>query len=72
MSVHSPSCPNCGHTLVVYRTDRSWTVKHQLEAQWFTCPLCGHMSIQHWSVVDTVGTPFPEEDRSLELVLASM
>lgn len=67
----TPHCSNCGHGLVVYRTDRSWTVRRQVETQWFTCPRCAHMSMQHWSVIDTVDGPLPGENRALEGALAS-
>lgn len=60
MSEIGTACPNCGHQLVAYRTDRQSTARHDVVLHWACCPECRHFSLRRWKVKD------PESGEPLE------
>ena len=48
------NCPNCGCTLVNYRTDRQPAGHREVLLQWNICVHCHHVSLQHWAFTDRI------------------
>jgi endogenous inhibitor of DNA gyrase (YacG/DUF329 family) len=52
------NCPNCGHKLVRYRTDRQRVSQGEVTMQWDMCTHCRHIALERW----TFGEPPSEKD----------
>lgn len=48
------NCPNCGCTLVNYRTDRQSAGRREVLLRWNICTRCHHVSLQHWAFTDPI------------------
>jgi endogenous inhibitor of DNA gyrase (YacG/DUF329 family) len=47
-------CPNCGHHLVDYRTDRQPSGKQEVVLHWAICTHCSHVGLQRWSFANGI------------------
>lgn len=45
-------CPNCGHRLAAYRTDRQLSGTREAVLHWAICENCRHVGLTSWSYVD--------------------
>lgn len=45
-------CPNCGHQLVGYRTERQSGGRRDFLLEWSICTNCQHVALQQWSAAD--------------------
>lgn len=50
-------CPNCGYTLVNYRTERQMAGSREVMLCWHICSRCRHVSLQHWEFTETERVP---------------
>lgn len=41
-------CPNCGHSLAQYRTDRQVVRSGEMTMFWNICPRCHHVALERW------------------------
>lgn len=48
------TCPNCGHSLVVYRTDRQIVGRREAVLTWTICRDCRHVALHAWTFADEV------------------
>lgn len=53
-------CPNCGHHLVGYRTDRQQAGEREAVLQWSICGNCRHVALESWAFVQA---PPPRQAR---------
>jgi hypothetical protein len=53
-------CPNCGHPLVDYRTDRQPVGAREVVLQWSMCGSCRHVGLKQWQFANGV-LPNPPE-----------
>ena len=64
MRAKRDSCPNCGHLLTKFRTDRRTTRHRAVELEWLICPRCRHVALKSWSFVkEAVTSGAPPHDR---------
>lgn len=47
-------CPNCGHHLVGYRTERQSAGRREIDLHWMICEHCRHVGLKQWSFADGV------------------
>jgi hypothetical protein len=52
MGAERAMCPNCGHTLTKFRTDRRSMGQRQVELEWVICMHCRHVALRSWSFVE--------------------
>lgn len=59
------TCPNCGHHLVNYRTDRQAAGRREVELKWMICVHCRHVALDSWSFAErTPPTSLVTESRA--------
>lgn len=59
-------CPNCGHGLVDYRTDRQSTGGREVILNWMICVACRHVGLKKWMIVHAEN-PFPRRSAPHEM-----
>lgn len=47
-------CPNCGHHLVGYRTERQRSGNREVDLEWTICTHCRHVGLQSWQFANGV------------------
>ena len=45
-------CPNCGGSLMPYRTEHQHAGQHDAHLAWSICPACQHVALRTWSFDD--------------------
>lgn len=45
-------CPNCGHHLEAYRTERQSAGRRDVVLQWMICRYCRHVALKTWTFID--------------------
>lgn len=63
MAIEHNACPDCGHDLVTFRTERQQTRHRLVELQWSICLRCRHVALKNWSVLAELTTAGSGPDR---------
>ena len=59
-------CPNCGHHLVAYRTERQSAGHRDVVLQWMICTHCRHVALEKWSWNDAPISNSNKADEKLQ------